>query len=95
MFAFVFPTEMAAKPDIGPAVPGGIWVVGVLANTAFECVPRAFRVGRGGLGLAEEVTEVEEMLLAGAALGELGGLPFLNEFVWGHGAFAKAKAYEL
>ena len=55
------------------------------SDAAFEGVPRAFGVGLRGLGLAQEVAEVEEMLLAGAALGERDGLPFLNEFVGGQG----------
>ena len=40
--------------------------------------------------LAEEVAEIEEMLLASAALGELGGLPLLDEFVWSQSRGAAA-----
>ena len=55
-------------------------------DAALERVPGAFRVGGGGLGLAEQVAEVEEVLLAGAALGERDGLPLLDEFVRSHPA---------
>ena len=40
--------------------------------------------GLDGLGLAEESAEVEEVLLAGTALGELDLLPFGDELVRGH-----------
>ncbi len=79
VLAFVFPAEVAAHPDVGPALAA----VGFL-DAALERVPRAFGVGGGRLGLAEQVAEVEEVLLAGAALGELRRLPLLDEFVRGH-----------
>ena len=36
-------------------------------------------------GLAEEFAEVEEVFVAGGALGEFGGLPFVDELLRGHG----------
>ncbi len=76
VLAFVFPAEVAAHPNVGPAVAA----LG-FSHAAFERIPGAFGVGSGGFGLAQQVAEVEEVLLAGAALGELRGLPFLDEFV--------------
>ena len=63
MLPLVLTAEVAAHPDIGPA-----GAAGGLADAAFEGVPGAFGVGLGGLGLAEEFAEIEEVLLAGAAL---------------------------
>jgi hypothetical protein len=76
LLAFVFPAEVAAEPDVGPAGAAFGFI-----DAALECVPSALGVGGGRFGLAEEVAEVEEMLLAGAALGELSGLSFLDERV--------------
>ncbi len=72
------------------ALPSGVCFSIVVVNcgfadTAFEGVPSAFGIGGGRFGLAEEVAEVEEVLLACAALGELSGLPLLNEFVRSQG----------
>ncbi len=61
---------------IGPALTAFGFV-----DAAFEGVPGAVGIGGGGLGLAEQIAEVEEVLLAGAALGERDGLPFLDELV--------------
>ncbi len=63
VFAFVFPAEVAAHPDVGPALAS----LG-FADAAFEGVPGAFGVGGGRFGLAEEIAEVEEVLLAGVTL---------------------------
>ena len=84
VLAFVFPAEVAAHPDVGPAVAA----VGFV-DAAFEGVPRAVGVGLGGLGLAEEVAEVEKMLLAGAALGKRDGLPLGDELLRSQGGAAK------
>jgi hypothetical protein len=62
---------MLAHPDVGPTLAA----LG-FAHAAFERVPGAVRIGRGGLGLAEEIAQVEEMLLRGAALRQVGPLPF-------------------
>ena len=48
VLAFVFPAEVLAHPDIGPAVAA----VGFV-DAALERVPRAFRIGGGRFGLAE------------------------------------------
>lgn len=60
----------------------GSFFVGFV-DAAFERVPSAFGIGFRGLGLAEELAEVEEVLLASATLGERNVLPFLDEFVGG------------
>ena len=95
VLAFVLPAEMVAEPDIGPAATGGCGDGGFVvdfsfADTALERVPSAFGVGGGRLGLAKEVAEIEEVLLAGAAFGELNGLPLLDEFVWSQSRGAAA-----
>ena len=46
----------------------------------------ALGVGLGRLGLAQQFAEVEEVLLAGAALGEAGLPPLGDELLGGHGA---------
>ena len=67
------------QPDIGPALAAAGF-----ADAAFEGVEGAFGVGRGGLGLAEHVAQVEEMLLASAPLGKIGSLPLGDEFLRSH-----------
>lgn len=79
VFAFVFPAEVIVHPDVGPAVAA----VGFM-DAAFESVPGAVGVGFGGFGLAEELAQVEEVLLASAAFGEISGLPFVDKFVGRH-----------
>jgi len=65
-----------------------------LGDAALEGVVRAFRVGGGGLGsprrlawgeLAEDVAKVEKVLMASAALREIGGTPLGDELLRGHG----------
>lgn len=64
MLALIFPAEVSAHPDIGPAL-----VAGRLLHAAFEHVPGSVGIGGCRFGLAEQFAEVEEVLLAGAALG--------------------------
>ena len=78
MQALVLPAEMAAHPDVGPAVAA----VG-LADAPLEGVVRAVGVGLGGLGLVQQLAQVEEMLLAGAPLGELRPPPLGDELLRG------------
>jgi hypothetical protein len=75
----VFPAEMAAHPDVGPAV-----FTGGLGDAALERVVRPLGIGSGGLGLPEQVAEIAKMLLVGAALGELAGAPLCDELLSGH-----------
>jgi hypothetical protein len=49
VFAFVFPGEFVAHPDIGPAFAAG------LVDAALEGVPGAVGIGGRRLGLAEEI----------------------------------------
>jgi hypothetical protein len=72
---------MAAEPDVGPAARA----VGFM-NAALERVKRAVPINLGRLGLAKELTQIEEMLLVGAALGEVSAFPRVNEVLRGHGA---------
>ncbi len=73
----VFPAEVAALPDIGPAVAA----TGLL-GAAFEAV--IFRVTR--LGDAEQVAKVVKVGLRPAPFGELVVFPQGNEGFGGHGA---------
>ena len=76
MLALVFPAEVAAHPDVGPALAA----VG-LADAALEGVPGAVGIGLGRLGLAEQVAQIEKVLLVGGAFGEIGRLPLGDEFL--------------
>ena len=62
MLALVFPAEMIFEPDVSPAVAAAQRV-----DAFFEGVPGTFRIGGGGLWLAKQFAQVEEMLLGGAA----------------------------
>ena len=84
VLALVFPAEVAAHPDVGPAPLAGGFV-----NAAFEGIPGTFRVGGGRLGLAQQVAQVEEVLLIGTPLGEIGPLPLGDELLRRH-AFGPA-----
>jgi hypothetical protein len=79
VLALVFPAEVAAHPNVGPTLAAAR-----LAHAALERVPGAFRVGGGGLGLGEQIAEVEKMLLAGAAFGEIDQPPFGDEILGCH-----------
>ena len=79
VLAFVFPAEVAAHPDVGPTVSA----IGFV-DAALESVPGAYGIGFGGLRLAEQVTEVKEVLLASAPLGERNVPPFFDELLWRH-----------
>ncbi len=79
VFAFVLPTEVAAHPDVGPTVAA----LGFL-DAALEGVPLAVGIGGGRFRLVEQVAEVEEMLLAGAPLGEIDLLPLGDELLRSH-----------
>ena len=81
VLAFVFPAKMPAHPDVGPAARA----VG-LGDAALERVVRPLRVGGGWLGLVEDVAEVEKVLMAGAAFGEIDGTPFGDELLRRHGS---------
>ncbi len=79
MLPFVFPAEMIAHPDIGPAL-----FVFAGFHAFLEGVPSAVGIGLGRLGLAEQFAEVEKVLLAGAPLGEGHALPLGDELLRGH-----------
>ena len=79
MFPLVLPSEVMALPDIGPAVPAG-----VLASPPLEAVRLAGRVDVSGLGFAQQLAEVEEMLLRSLALRQRGGSPLVDELVRCH-----------
>jgi len=73
----VFPAEVAALPDVGPAIPSP-----GLPGAALETV--VVRVAR--LGNAEQVAEIVKMALRPAAFGELVVFPQGDKGFGGHGA---------
>jgi len=75
----VLPAKAAAHPDIRPSLAAGR-----LADSALERVPGAVGIGGGRGRLPQQGTEIEKMLLAGAAFGEVGALPLGSEFVRRH-----------
>src|SRR5437870_3194501 len=75
----VFPGELAFHPDIGPPLAAVRFM-----GAALEGVPGALRIDGRRLGLAEQLAQVQELLLRGRALGELGLLPLGNEFLRRH-----------
>ena len=77
--ALVFPREVVALPDVGPAVAAG-----VPARSSLEAVRVPGRVGLGWRRLAEQATQVDEVLLGRGAFFQLGGPPLRYEFVWCH-----------
>ena len=70
-----------ASPTLRWFVGGGDGVDGF-----FEAVILAGGIGLGGGGVAEEVAEVDEVLVSGGFFGEGGALPFGDELLGGHGA---------
>ncbi|MDE0070733.1 MAG: hypothetical protein OXO48_13530 [Caldilineaceae bacterium] len=79
MRPFVFPGEAVALPYVSPAAAAA-----VLARTALEAVALAGGVVLGWRRLVEQAAEVDEMLLGGGALFELGGAPLGDEVVLVH-----------
>jgi hypothetical protein len=63
-------------PVIGPALSAAR-----LADAAFKGIEGAVGVGGGRFGLIEQVAEIEKVLLAGAAFGEVGLLPLGDEIL--------------
>jgi hypothetical protein len=64
VFALVFPAELALHPHVGPTFAA---VTGL--HALLEGVPQSARIDLRRLGLAEQLAQVEEMLLASAAFG--------------------------
>ncbi|HEV7225342.1 MAG TPA: hypothetical protein VGN42_21730 [Pirellulales bacterium] len=79
VLALVFPAEVAAKPNVGPALAAAR-----LADAALERVKRAVGIGRGRLRLLQHVAQVKKMLLASAPLGKIGLLPLGDEILGRH-----------
>ena len=57
VFALVFPGEVIAEPDIGPALAAA-----VLFQAALESVKGAVRVGRRRLGLVQHFAKIKKMV---------------------------------
>ena len=75
----VFPGEVVALPDVGPAVAAG-----VPARSSLEAVRLTRRVGVGWRRFAQQTAQVDEVLLRCRALLQFGGLPLRDELVWCH-----------
>ena len=75
VFSFVLPAEEAALPDVGEAFAVIDGRDGLLEQEAF-----ADLVCGGGMRLAENVAQIDEMALRTLALREFAGFPALDEF---------------
>ena len=73
LFALVLPGEEALLPGVGPA----------LAGAGLKGEMLAGGVGPGGGVVADEVAEVDEVLLSGGALFQGGLAPFVDELLGG------------
>ena len=79
--SLVFPGEVVALPDVRPVVAAR-----VLARASLEAVPLAGRIGLDRRRLAQQPAQVDEVLLRGRALLQLGGPPLGDELVRRHAA---------
>ena len=79
--SLVFPGEVVALPDVGPAVAARVFT-----RAALEAVRLAGRVGLDRRRLAQQPAQVDEVLLRGRALLQLGGPPLGDELVRRHAA---------
>ena len=77
----LLPGEVVPLPDVRPAVAAR-----VLARAAFEAVRLAGRVGLDRRRFAQQPAQVDEVLLRGRALLQLGGPPLADELVRRHAA---------
>ena len=75
----VFPGEVVALPDVGPAVAAG-----VPARSSLEAVRLTRRVGIGRRRLVQQTAQVDEVLLRRRALLQLRGPPLRDELVRRH-----------
>ena len=80
MLAFVLPTEVAAVPDVGPAIAAFL-----LGDAIFEGEEIAFGIQIDRGFVPDQAAEVDEVFLAGRALFELDVAPFVDEFLGGDG----------
>ena len=78
MLALVLDGEAPLVPDVGEALAAAR-----LLDPLLEGVELAGRVGLRGLGGAEHLAEVQEVLLVGRPLRERGLAPPLREGLWG------------
>ena len=76
VIALVLPGEVAAFPDVGPALAAG-----VLLGAAFEAVLLAGRISLRRCWLIEEPTKIDEVLLRGGAFLEFYLPPLGDELV--------------
>jgi hypothetical protein len=65
---------------------------GLLAHATIEDIEGPLGIGCGGRGLAQQRAKAEEVLLAGAALGEVRGAPLGDELVRRHAAVGQEEA---
>jgi len=79
VLALVFPTEFLIEPDIGAAL-----AIVRRINAFLEREPFSGRINISRLGMIEQLAQIEEMLLEGAAFRKVGGLQFGDELVRRH-----------
>ena len=80
VLALVLPGEVAPLPDVGPAVAAA-----VLRRALLEGERLPGGVDRRGLRVADELAQVEEVLLGGGPLGEPVSLPLAPKLCDVHG----------
>ena len=73
--ALVFESEEAALPHIGPTSAAAL-----LGGAFFEGEGLASSIQFGGRGVADQIAEIEKVLLVGGSLGKISSRPFDNEF---------------
>ena len=76
VLGLVLPTEVAAHPDVGPALTARCFT-----DAPLETERSAIGISGRGLVLAQQFAEIEKVLLAGAAFAEIGPLPLGDEFL--------------
>jgi hypothetical protein len=77
--AFVLDGEMPLVPDIGKAVAAAQF-----GSAGLEGEELVFRVERGGRAVADERTQVKEVLLIDLAFGRCVAAPLADKLLWEH-----------
>lgn len=74
VFAFVFPSEVSALPNVGKTL-----TVIIRGDVLFKCVGLARLVHLGWIRLPEHLAKIDEMSMRRCALGESARFPAFNE----------------
>ena len=76
VFAFIFPSEAALSPNVGPTISAAC-----LGRALLERIGISGWVGVVGFGFAEEVAEVIEVGLGGGSFGLGNRAPLVNKLL--------------